>query len=186
MAKRVIHGLMPKFAEKVIDLIEDRCFKFEKQSKGLDQRLLQATREHEHDFIIAMLKRSVSFVMLDVFLEKLEVENADLLYVQYPAMVEVCESIQEDSVDHDELDDIPRILKRRIDDGGVDEEVETSDFLALRLSLNNRGPRVDSSRGKAAPRADGIMRLCHAIRTVAFLGIQRTDILSATDGTTSR
>ena len=26
--------------------------------------------------------------MLDVFLEKLEVENADLLYVQYPAMVE--------------------------------------------------------------------------------------------------
>ncbi|CAE7354923.1 RYR1 [Symbiodinium sp. CCMP2592] len=123
MAKRVIHGLMPKFTEKVIDLIEDRCFKFEKQSKGLDQRLLQATREHEHDFIIAMLKRSVSFVMLDVFLEKLEVENADLLYVQYPAMVEVCESIQEDSVDHDELDDIPRILKRRIDDGGVDEEV---------------------------------------------------------------
>ena len=68
--------------------------------------------------------------MLDVFLEKLEVENADLLYVQYPSMVEaacsaqkqipsavasqwqhgheVYESIQEDSVDHDELDDIPR------------------------------------------------------------------------------
>ncbi|CAE7608341.1 RYR1, partial [Symbiodinium sp. KB8] len=122
MAKRVIHELMPKFTEKVIDLVEDRCFKFEKQSKGLDERLLQATREHEHDFIIAMLKRSVSFVMLDVFLEKLEVENADLLYVQYPAMVEVYESIQEDSVDHDELDDIPRILKRRIDDGSVDEE----------------------------------------------------------------
>ena len=26
--------------------------------------------------------------MLDVFLEKLEVENAELLYVQYPSMVE--------------------------------------------------------------------------------------------------
>ncbi|CAE7197997.1 RYR1 [Symbiodinium pilosum] len=108
MAKRVIHELMPKFTEKVIDLVEDRCFKFEKQSKGLDERLLQATREHEHDFIIAMLRRAVSFVMLDVFLEKLEVENAELLYVQYPSMVEVYESIQDDSVDHDELDDVPR------------------------------------------------------------------------------
>ena len=27
-----------------------------------------------------------------------------------------------------------------------------------------------------------VRRLCHAIRTVAFLGIQRMDILSATDG----
>eukprot|EP00439_Symbiodinium_sp_Y106_P018068 s1697_g2.t1 len=167
MAKRVIHELMPKFTEKVIDLVEDRCFKFEKQSKGLDERLLQATREHEHDFIIAMLKRSVSFVMLDVFLEKLEVENADLLYVQYPAMVEVYESIQEDSVDHDELDDIPRILKRRIDDGGVDEEgVRELIPAEARLLLVQTW----------------IMRLCHAIRTVAFLGIQRMDILSATDG----
>jgi len=105
--------------------------------------------------------------MLDVFLEKLEVENADLLYVQYPAMVEVYESIQEDSVDHDELDDIPRILKRRIDDGGVDEEgVRELIPAEARLLLVQTW----------------IMRLCHAIRTVAFLGIQRMDILSATDG----
>ena len=28
-------------------------------------------------------------MMLDVFLDKLEVDNADMLYVQHPSMVEV-------------------------------------------------------------------------------------------------
>eukprot|EP00913_Durusdinium_trenchii_P025484 g23922.t1 len=167
MAKKVIHELMPRFTEKVIDLIEDRCFKFERQSKGLDEQLLQATREHEHEFIISVLRQAVSFVMLDVFLEKLEVDNADLLYIQHPNMVEVYEIIQEDSVDQDELDDVPGILKRRIDDGSDSEE-----GVRELMALEERQLLVQT----------WIMRLCHAIRTVAFLGIQKMDILSATDG----
>ena len=56
-----------------------------------------------------------SFVMLDVFLDKLEVDNAELLYVQHPSMVEVFEAIQEDSVDQDELDDVPRTETKKQD-----------------------------------------------------------------------
>ncbi|CAJ1399520.1 unnamed protein product [Effrenium voratum] len=79
-------------------------------------------------------------------------------------MVEVYETIQEDSIDHDEPDDVPRILKRRMDDGGVDE-----DGVRELLPTEERQLLVQT----------WIMRLCHAIRTVAFLGIQKMDILSA-------
>ena len=44
-------------------LPEEKCFKFSKQSRGLDEALLQATREHEHKLIIEMMSKAVSYVM---------------------------------------------------------------------------------------------------------------------------
>jgi len=153
--KKVIHELMPKFSEKIIDLLEAKVFDFKRQSKGLDIELLQQTREHEHKEVVAMLSRSVSFVTMDAMLDKLDLENNknmnDLLQAQYPYLVDVFDAIKEDSIDDDEWNEIPKLLK--------DEQGEL-------FAENVRMARVQ----------EWVLLLCHAIRTVSFLGTKKLDI----------
>jgi len=159
-AKMVIHELMPKFTTQVIDLLEAKCFKFARQSKGLDMALLAATREEEHQEIIVMLNKAVSYVMGYVFLDRLDLEgNPDLLQTRYPHLMDMYELIKDDSLDEDEEDDIPKILKKQ-KIGGDDAPYEPL-------------PPPDA----ALQVQEWILRLCHTVRNQAFLGTPKLEIL---------
>eukprot|EP00928_Gymnodinium_smaydae_P073705 TRINITY_DN5685_c0_g2_i2.p1 TRINITY_DN5685_c0_g2~~TRINITY_DN5685_c0_g2_i2.p1 ORF type:complete len:2031 (+),score=578.31 TRINITY_DN5685_c0_g2_i2:833-6094(+) len=160
-AKRVIHHLMPKFATKVIDLLEDKCFSFEKQSVGLDVERLMNTIEKEHEEVIAMLSRSISFMVKDVFLDKLDLDNAELMQSLYPAFVDVFDEIVLDSVDDEEMDDIPRLLKVPV--LGADGDEEGAEEV---LSEERRLIRLQ----------EWILRICHAVRVVAFVGTPKLNV----------
>jgi len=162
ITKKVIHDLMPKFKMIVVDLVEELCFGLKHGGqKGIDYSFINRTLEKEHVHIISMMNKACSYVMRDQLLEKLDMERGRDWEIQlqatYPNLTQVFEALHEHSLDDEAYagDDIPMILKEAAEKDTCSE------------TLRN-----------------WILRICHVIRTVAFLKQPRLDpeqILSPKD-----
>eukprot|EP00441_Pelagodinium_beii_P041338 CAMPEP_0197644914 /NCGR_PEP_ID=MMETSP1338-20131121/17736_1 /TAXON_ID=43686 ORGANISM="Pelagodinium beii, Strain RCC1491" /NCGR_SAMPLE_ID=MMETSP1338 /ASSEMBLY_ACC=CAM_ASM_000754 /LENGTH=1454 /DNA_ID=CAMNT_0043218391 /DNA_START=9 /DNA_END=4373 /DNA_ORIENTATION=+ len=140
---RVIHILMPRYRSAVIDIIEEQCFGIVNKSAAIDRLAMSRVLEAEHLDVVAMINRACSYVMLEYLLVKLDFERGKdwELQVQqaFPNLMPVFEQLSEDAFDELNDSEVPLILVREPEE----ERMET-----LRA---------------------WILRICHVIRTVAFM-----------------
>lgn len=141
ISRKVIHEMMPRYRNILVDIVEERCFGHTGGVNGLDHVRLQRILEAEHQQVVAMINRACSYVMLEHLLTKLDIDRKDWeLQVQqtFPNLTRVFETLSEDAFDEMTDSEVPLILYREPED----ERMET-----LR---------------------SWILRICHVVRSVAF------------------
>lgn len=119
----------------------------------MDRITISKTLEAEHLAIIKMMNKACSYVMQNYLLDRLDVEasrdweqTAIAIQQSYPSLLPIFDALHEDAYDDDNDDDCPAVLKK------VEPEEERP------TTLRN-----------------WILRICHVIRTVAFLKQPRLD-----------
>ncbi|CAK9028783.1 4 [Durusdinium trenchii] len=141
ISRMVIHEFMPRYRNILVDIVEEQCFGLSGGVSGLDHVKLQRILEAEHQYVVAMMNRACSYVMLEHLLTKLDIDRKDWeLQVQqtFPNLTRVFETLSEHSVDEMTDSEVPIILYREPED-----------------------ERMDTLRS-------WILRICHVVRSVAF------------------
>eukprot|EP00931_Biecheleriopsis_adriatica_P055980 TRINITY_DN33185_c0_g1_i1.p1 TRINITY_DN33185_c0_g1~~TRINITY_DN33185_c0_g1_i1.p1 ORF type:complete len:3737 (+),score=795.69 TRINITY_DN33185_c0_g1_i1:1026-12236(+) len=143
LTRKVIHFLMPRYRNIIVDIIEEQCFGLSKGTFGLDRLAMSRILEAEHQDVVKMINKACSYVMLEHLLVKLDFERGkdweQQVQQAFPNLMPVFEALNEDSFDEVNDSEVPLILAREPEE----ERMET-----LR---------------------SWVLRICHVVRTVAFL-----------------
>ncbi|CAE8725672.1 unnamed protein product [Polarella glacialis] len=132
--RKVIHKMMPKYRDAVVDLIEEQCLGLPPLRRGLDRMALSRVLEAEHVDVVTMINKACSYVMLEILLNKLDMERDvgwELQLKQtYPTLMPVFEYLMEDAYDEFNDSEVPLILNSVPEE----DQMETLRTWILRIS----------------------------------------------------